>query len=34
MRPIKYRHLPRDLAVNPVVRAHYLETWDALKNEK
>jgi len=31
---IKYRNLPCDLAVNPVVRAHYLETWDALKNEK
>ena len=31
---IKYRKLPRDLAVNPAVHAHYLETWDALKNEK
>ena len=31
---IKYRNLPRDLAVNPVVRAHYLETWDALQAEK
>jgi hypothetical protein len=31
---IKYRNLPRDLAVNPVVRALYLETWDALQNEK
>jgi len=31
---IKYRNLPRDLAVNPAVRAHYLETWDALQNEK
>ena len=27
---IKYRKLPRDLAVNPAVRALYLETWDAL----
>jgi hypothetical protein len=26
---IKYRNLSRDLAVNPAVRAHYLETWDA-----
>jgi hypothetical protein len=31
---IKYRKLPRDLAVNPAVRAHYLETWDALQAEK
>ncbi|HLZ53401.1 MAG TPA: hypothetical protein VKS19_02880 [Verrucomicrobiae bacterium] len=31
---IKYRNLPRDLAVNPAVRAHYLETWDALQAEK
>jgi len=31
---IKYRHLSRDLAVNPAVRAHYLETWDALQAEK
>lgn len=31
---IKNRNLPRDLAVNPAVRAHYLETWDALRNEK
>jgi hypothetical protein len=31
---IKYRKLPRDLAVNPVVRALYLETWDALQAEK
>ena len=31
---IKYCHLPRDLAVNPAVRAHYLETWDALQAEK
>jgi hypothetical protein len=31
---IKHRNLPRDLAVNPAVRAHYLETWDALRNEK
>jgi hypothetical protein len=28
------RKLPRDLAINPVVRALYTETWDALKNEK
>jgi hypothetical protein len=28
------RKLPRDLAVNSVVRAHYLETWDALQAEK
>jgi len=28
------RKLSRVLAVNPAVRAHYLETWDALKNEK
>ena len=31
---IKHRNLPRDLAVNPAVCAHYLETWDALQNEK
>ena len=31
---IKYRNLPRDLAVNPAVRALYTETWDALQNEK
>jgi hypothetical protein len=31
---IKYRKLPRDLAVNSAVRAHYLETWDALRDEK
>ena len=31
---IKYRNLPRDLAVNAAVRAHYLETWDALQAEK
>jgi len=31
---IKHRQLPRDLAVNPAVRTHYLETWDALQNEK
>ena len=31
---IKYRNLPRDLAVNPAVRASYTETWDALKAEK
>lgn len=28
------RKLTRDLAVNPVVRALYLETWDALQAEK
>jgi hypothetical protein len=31
---IKYRKLPRDLAINPAVRALYTETWDALHNEK
>ena len=31
---IARRKLPRDLAVNPAVRAHYLETWDALQKEK
>jgi hypothetical protein len=31
---IKYRNLPRDLALNPAIRALYLETWDALQNEK
>jgi hypothetical protein len=31
---IKYRKLPRDLAINPAVRALYLETWDALQAEK
>jgi hypothetical protein len=31
---IKYRSLPRELAVNPAVCAHYLETWDALQAEK
>ena len=31
---IKYRNLPRDLAVNPAVRALYTETWDALQSEK
>ncbi len=31
---VKYRKLPRDLAVNSAVRAHYLETWDALQAEK
>jgi hypothetical protein len=31
---IKYRNLPRDLAVNPVVRTLYTETWDALQAEK
>ncbi|HXR04895.1 MAG TPA: hypothetical protein VN836_09335 [Verrucomicrobiae bacterium] len=28
------RKLPRDFAVNPAVRAFYLDTWDALQNEK
>ena len=28
------RKLPRDLAVNPAVRALYTETWDALQAEK
>lgn len=28
------RKLPRDLAVNPVVRALYEETWDAIRAEK
>ncbi len=28
------RKLSRDLAVNPVVRALYVETWDALQAEK
>jgi len=27
-------NLPRDLAINPAVRALYTETWDALKDEK
>ena len=27
-------NLPRDLAINPAVRALYTETWDALQNEK
>lgn len=31
---IKHRNLPRDLAVNPAVCTHYLETWDALQKEK
>jgi hypothetical protein len=31
---IKYRKLPRDLAINPAVRPLYLETWDALQAEK
>ena len=31
---IKSRQLPRDLAVQPAVRALYLETWDALAAEK
>ena len=30
---IKVLHLPRDLAVDAAVRAHYLETWDALAAE-
>jgi hypothetical protein len=30
---IARRHLPRDLAVLPAVRALYQETWDALKAE-
>jgi hypothetical protein len=28
------RKLPRDLALNPAVRALYMETWDALSVEK
>ena len=28
------RKLPRDLVINPAVRALYLETWDALQAEK
>jgi hypothetical protein len=31
---IKYRGLPRDLAIHPAVIALYTETWDALKAEK
>ena len=31
---IARRKLPRDLAVNPVVKSLYLETWDALQAEK
>jgi hypothetical protein len=31
---IKYRNLPRDLAVAPAVRALYTETWDALQAER
>lgn len=31
---IARRKLPRDLAVNPAVRALYTETWDALQAEK
>jgi hypothetical protein len=31
---IQYRNLPRDLAINPAVRALYTETWDALRSEK
>lgn len=31
---IARRKLPRDLAVNPAIRALYTETWDALQAEK
>jgi hypothetical protein len=31
---IKYRNLPRELAVAPAIRALYTETWDALQREK
>jgi hypothetical protein len=31
---ITRRKLPRDLAINPAVRALYAETWDALSAEK
>ncbi len=31
---IKYRKLPRDLAIHPAVLALYTETWDALQAEK
>jgi hypothetical protein len=31
---IQRRQLPRDFAVNPLVRALYTETWDALRAEK
>ena len=31
---IKSRKLPRDLAVEPAVRALYLATWDALESER
>ncbi len=31
---IKYRNLPRDLAIAPAVQHLYLETWDALASEK
>ncbi len=31
---IKYRNLPRKLAVAPAVRVLYTETWDALQREK
>jgi hypothetical protein len=31
---IKYRNLPRDLVVAPVVSALYLEIWDGLKAER
>jgi hypothetical protein len=30
---IKALHLPRDLAVDEAVRAHYVQTWDALATE-
>ena len=31
---IKYRNLPRDLAVNPAIRTLYTETWDALQADQ
>jgi hypothetical protein len=31
---ITRRHLPRDLAVQPVVRSLYEEIWDALQQEQ
>ena len=31
---IKYRNLPRNLAVSDVVRKLYTDTWDALESEK
>jgi hypothetical protein len=31
---ITRRKLPRELAVNPAIRALYTETWDALQAEK